>query len=399
MEDSPVSKLVLRYLLHQLDKPTNRHHERYRPLLATSMYEVETLLISCANPQFLALADAGKLNTMVEATSIPTDTSYRGRAIYLHVVHCSDDTIRYYVGQAFNLSWRIRQHLDFRNRRDHPSFHYWGMNSSKADHFLVLGKVEKNVDRSDLFMNVLEMWATLLFQSLAPHSKNETWLPPEVPRLELKGLNVGLPLDTNHSGYSHAEFETLKSAEDKLARDYYLYYTDRRKFRESRRKDWEERDGSTAIGNLPEQVRSSSRLLPTLETREGTGAGASTTTAANSPRGNRPPVSPRTTREHFKCNSGGRSRKETSAERQKREAAAAASVEHIAEQNREEKTSWWPSRRAWLIVAGVAVFLLAAPLVLREPPKPKNPPPPPPKPTVKPGSLAGVVGRMLGRVK
>ena len=142
------------------------------------------------------------------------------------------------------------------------------MNSSKADHFLVLGKVEKNVDHPDLFMNVLEMWATLMFQSLVQHSKNEPWLPTEVPRLKLKGLNVGLPLDTSETEQSYAEFESLKSADDKTARDYYLYYTDRRKFRESRRKDWEKREGHAAIGAVPEHAESSDMPPETADATE-----------------------------------------------------------------------------------------------------------------------------------
>ncbi|KAF2102435.1 hypothetical protein NA57DRAFT_71432 [Rhizodiscina lignyota] len=254
--DIATSKLVLQHLLDQLRDPTNRHHGRYKDLVtSTASNEVEEVLVSCMHPQFLALVDEGRLDSFVDSKSIPSDTSYRGRAIYLHIVNSKDSIARYYIGQAYNLSWRIRQHLDFRYRRDNPSLHYWAVNSSTADSFVVLGKLEKKVEYPELVLNVLEMWAALLLQSLVPKSKLDDWLPAHVPRLDLNGLNVELPLDQGAESDSHAAFESLKSAEDKLVRDYYLYYTDRHQFRESKRQGRERRERSAGIVEEPKHSR------------------------------------------------------------------------------------------------------------------------------------------------
>jgi hypothetical protein len=133
-----------------------------------------------------------------------------------------------YVGQAYNLAFRVlRQHNDFRYRRDNPSLHYYALDRSEQDQFVVLATMKLSVNREDaeIVLNLLEMWCALMFGSLQSVQMNE-WLGDEFHwrRLDLKdvaGLNVALPLDNRDNEASIESFERLKDSPDELSQRYY----------------------------------------------------------------------------------------------------------------------------------------------------------------------------------
>jgi hypothetical protein len=162
--------------------------------------------------------------SIADLASLGGDTSYYGRAIYLHILHFPRSTTRLYVGQAFNLAARIRnQHFDFRYRRDHPSLHNYAMDRSTEDVYVVLANVREACERSDLVLNLLEMWMVLWVGTL-PDSVMEVWLgerDAEAGGGKVYGLNVAEPLDQGDDASAKAAFGLLRDAGDEMARDYF----------------------------------------------------------------------------------------------------------------------------------------------------------------------------------
>jgi hypothetical protein len=150
------------------------------------------------------------------------DLKSHGRAIYLHIVTLPDDQAYWYIGQAYNLSFRLNaEHRNYRYRRDHPSLHNYAMDRSISDRFIVLATLRQATSRPDLVMNLLEMWCCLLFRSL-PADSLEEWIgKPEDGDFDVPSLNVALPLDSGDDRASKRAIEWLKDARDSLAREYY----------------------------------------------------------------------------------------------------------------------------------------------------------------------------------
>lgn len=137
-------------------------------------------------------------------------------------------SVRVYVGQASNISSRIRkEHLNFRYRRDNKSLHYYALQRSSYDSFCVLAKLPSSstkpgMDRPDLLLNILEMWCCLLFRSLPSPSLRE-YLPPtyKLPPLgPPESLNIALPLDQGTPLYAQGMKLDLSYSKDPLILEY-----------------------------------------------------------------------------------------------------------------------------------------------------------------------------------
>lgn len=93
------------------------------------------------------------------------DISQPQRGVYLHMIEDMDNTWRFYVGQAENMSTRIRrQHQNLRYRRNNPSLHNFAMQNSRWDHFVILavlplGPTAAGFSQQEqaLLLNMLEM--------------------------------------------------------------------------------------------------------------------------------------------------------------------------------------------------------------------------------------------------
>lgn len=157
--------------------------------------------------------------------NIGGNLNFEGRAVYLHGVLGLDRRTRIYVGQSGSLRARLKQHWNFRHRRDNPSLHYHAMQNSIYDVFAVLATLPvlleiPGMDRPDLFLNVLETWCCLLFRSLPPQVIAE-YIPlgaVEEKENESGALNIANPLD--HGGDSTWECPHLKESRDPLVLDY-----------------------------------------------------------------------------------------------------------------------------------------------------------------------------------
>ncbi|KIW03248.1 uncharacterized protein PV09_05469 [Verruconis gallopava] len=240
LHNAPPSAILQR-LLDDIKQPTSRHYARYGAFVSAEGEGLVQLLERCVRKEVWDLSARATPKSShsrrvdvrrdVEALkAVGGDTGYFGRAVYLHVVEFSDGTTRLYVGQAFNLAARIkRQHDDFRYRRDHPSLHNFAVDRSAGDTYVVLAQLRENT-RSDLVLNLLEMWMALWLGTLPDETLND-WLGPvdlrgesagtKKRRENVFGLNVAVPLDQGDSEASTRAFQMLKDAKDDLAREYF----------------------------------------------------------------------------------------------------------------------------------------------------------------------------------
>lgn len=163
------------------------------------------------------------------------DTSYSGKAIYLHVVEVFG-VKRFYVGQARNLHKRIQDHMSSEKRQKEPSsLHYYALKHSTSDYYITLSYIpDANTchglgirgdleNDSHLFLDLLETWCCLLFQAL-PKKYLEEFLPQDIPihNPACRGLNIHLPLHgpaLSNPGW-HKIREIVRESSDRLYEDY-----------------------------------------------------------------------------------------------------------------------------------------------------------------------------------
>ena len=125
----------------------------------------------------------------------------KGQAgVYLHAISLKENVSKWwlYVGQAKDLDSRTRkQHSSPRYQQTHPSLHYSVFRPGiMNDVFVLISEAppEVNPEIDWLLLNLLEMWGSLVFQTL--HEKDLLeWLPAGVHRPSPgQHLNVALPV-------------------------------------------------------------------------------------------------------------------------------------------------------------------------------------------------------------
>lgn len=240
------ARTVLTHLLTRLSQPknddtaTNPRYDEYSawinqhsiPTLTTSLY-------SMIRPQLWTLLSSRLSLDALKHVGGDLRLDTRG-AIYFNGILGVDKRLRMYVGQSGNLRQRVAQHLNFRYRRDHPSLHYYALEWSVYNVFGVCAVLPPapssfsssssflpGMERSDLVMNVLEMWMCLVFRSL-PSDTLEEWLPDDelvdkgrktAKEGVLGGLNVATPLDQGVE-VKDMPFVDLSGEVDPVIRDY-----------------------------------------------------------------------------------------------------------------------------------------------------------------------------------
>lgn len=155
--------------------------------------------------------------------ALASDLASPGAGVYLHVIIDADGTVRFYAGQAVCLRTRIREHSSSVYRDKYPSLHYSALASAVDDFFVTLGSLSGCGELNEgQVLNILEMWASLIFRTLPPH-KMEEFLPPGIPVTfdGYYGLNVGLPLAQGDSRAGKS-LHDLSKTRDPLAMAYYL---------------------------------------------------------------------------------------------------------------------------------------------------------------------------------
>ena len=156
------------------------------------------------------------------------DTHDSGPGIYMHVIWERNNPAKHYlyVGQSSVISERITRHLDPWYRTKHPSLHYFVLDSGNMESKYVILTL-KQTGKSPipgLLLNLLEMWACLIFQTLTIRGLQE-YLPTNT-NIFYPGvnLNVALPL---HQRLSEEEgdqeqarraFSGLYHSEDPMVR-------------------------------------------------------------------------------------------------------------------------------------------------------------------------------------
>lgn len=88
----------------------------------------------------------------------------------MHIIWPKDDPATYwlYVGQSSNMKVRLDQHRDPFYRAQNPNLHYHVLDSQGTnDVFVNLSEpFDMKSKDADLYLNMLEMWCCLLFQTL-----------------------------------------------------------------------------------------------------------------------------------------------------------------------------------------------------------------------------------------
>ncbi len=144
--------------------------------------------------------------------------------IYMHII-CRDGQIRLYIGQAVNLSKRITEHQNIKQRKLHPSLHYSALDGAEWDQFVILAAWSTLPDMTNpeikeetyLLLSLTETWCCFLFQTL-PRKTLQRYLPaltfysPEVH------LNVACPL--LQPGTAATNLGELYHSDDALLRSY-----------------------------------------------------------------------------------------------------------------------------------------------------------------------------------
>jgi len=218
---------LLTHLLDTVPDPRSRHYARYGQFVSENRESLNAFLPGCLRPQSAMLFEKPNYQIRESLTSIgpPLSVILRtySRAIYRHIIHETDGVTRYYVEQAHNLARRIKQHRGFFWRRDHPGLHYWALEQSSFDTFVVLANFMHDIPRPELALNILEMWCTLLFHTLQK-SQLRDYLPHTVLVKESRALNVGLPLDHGNpdaARLGQEQFAGLRTSDDRFVRKHF----------------------------------------------------------------------------------------------------------------------------------------------------------------------------------
>lgn len=194
---------------------------------------------------------------------IAGEFEWQVRGVYYNAMVGKFDCLtRLYIGQSRNLRIRIRQHTDFRHRRDNPSLHYYALQKSKNNAFGILCTLPSpnmgnhtlpGMDEPELLLNLLEMWMCLVFRCL-PRQTLEQWLPTDVRKeANMSALNIQCPVDNWEGSSSRPERVDLRNAEDPLVREW----------EEMKRLEWE--DVNTKTKEVIQEVEVQSfPMLPIL---------------------------------------------------------------------------------------------------------------------------------------
>lgn len=238
------ARTILTHLLTRLSQPkndntaTNPRYDEYSAWI--NQYSIPTLttsLYSMIRPQLWTLISSRLSLDALKHVGGDLRLETRG-AIYFNGILGVDKRLRMYVGQSGNLRQRVAQHLNFRYRRDHPSLHYYALEWSVYNVFGVCAVLPPplsssssslvvGMEKSDLVMNVLEMWICLVFRSLPSDTLGE-WLPDDelvdkgrktAKEGVVGGLNVATPLDQG-VGVKDMPFVDLSEEVDPVIRDY-----------------------------------------------------------------------------------------------------------------------------------------------------------------------------------
>ncbi|KAF2869754.1 hypothetical protein BDV95DRAFT_576210 [Massariosphaeria phaeospora] len=219
---------ILVHILQKLQDPESKYSKKYAKWIERHA-NLDEFLFCCVRPEVWRYLQSGN-GSLDSLKTIGGDLKFEGRAVYLNGVLGLDKRIRTYVGQTNSLRTRVYQHLNFRYRRDNPSFHYHALQNSTFNIFGVLAVLPSSnlgnhalpgMDCPDLMLNVLEMWSSLIFRTLQEDTLR-AWLP-EGTKLRSKGtehgpLNIAVPLDQGSK--SVREWLDLSKSEDPLLVEY-----------------------------------------------------------------------------------------------------------------------------------------------------------------------------------
>ncbi|KXJ88888.1 hypothetical protein Micbo1qcDRAFT_166318 [Microdochium bolleyi] len=227
---------ILSHLLNTLEyPPQERHRRRYSSLVSGNEKALQEYLFSCIQPEVFetfnqsALPSWASLRKLNEKKAPPADTA----GVYVNIIRGTDGYDRMYVGQTGRLSQRIKQHMNFRYRRDNKSLHYHAVEHSSWNNFIILATTPPPSGSQpawlrgnglELVLNILEMWCALMFRTL-PRSTLEDWLPEKTltnGNVQWYGLNLALPLDQGVPESTPREDfgAAMRSSPDPLARNY-----------------------------------------------------------------------------------------------------------------------------------------------------------------------------------
>lgn len=225
---------ILSVLLLKLQEEGSKHEKRYGDWMKRGGPQLEEFLFRCLRREVLVYLQLGNGNVN-SIKNIAGDLSSGGRAVYIHGILGLDKRSRVYIGQTNSLNKRLKQHWNFRYRRDNPSLHYHAMQHSLFDNFCVLATLPSpgskgyqslpGMDQPELVLNVLEMWCCLLFRTL-PRQTLEFWLPEHLSKgaklykgsTTSMGLNIASPLD--HGDNGSREWVDLMTSDDSLVLQY-----------------------------------------------------------------------------------------------------------------------------------------------------------------------------------
>jgi hypothetical protein len=178
-------------------------------------------------------------------TNIGGDLDCHRPAIYLHIIwHPDDDKEKFflYVGQSIDLKTQLKDHMNPLHRNKHASLHYhaWDSRPGNLSAFVVLAYLDdirtnnSSIGTKDdlLKMNIIELWGTLIFQTL-PKRELEKYMNPTTI-IGRQGLNVFNPLwqgvsnldDVFPNLSSKERFTTLLHGADDITRSYYYSLRD-----------------------------------------------------------------------------------------------------------------------------------------------------------------------------
>ena len=129
--------------------------------------------------------------------SIGGDRKISGLAVYLHIIWKRDDFEHFflYIGQSTELAHRLAQNDSPQYRSKYPSLHYHVMELEDmvSDYVILADNIPVGEYQSKI-LNILEMFADLIFQTLDPKDLKK-YLSEEVGLcLPFRGLNIALPL-------------------------------------------------------------------------------------------------------------------------------------------------------------------------------------------------------------
>ncbi|KAH8811493.1 hypothetical protein F5884DRAFT_749866 [Xylogone sp. PMI_703] len=172
-------------LEYALSKIRELQAARYGKLL-TSRDDWVTLLSSYIQKSVWQLCRKPHISRQ-DLINIGGDLDCHHPAVYLHIIwHPDDDKEEFllYVGQSIDLKARLKDHMNPLNRNKHPSLHYhaWDSRPGNLSAFVVLAYLDdvrtdnSSTDTKDdlLKMNIMELWGTLIFQTLPERELENT---------------------------------------------------------------------------------------------------------------------------------------------------------------------------------------------------------------------------------